>query len=444
MRIAIIGSGAAGLGAAWLLSQRYDTVLYEAASKLGGHANTVDVPGPDGVVPVDTGFIVYNEHNYPNLTALFRHLGVETEASDMSFAVSLANGGYEYEGSAGGFFGQRRNLLRPKQWRLLVDIRRFFREAPAILLQPDQQVSLGDYLKTNRYSKTFAYDHLLPMAAAIWSSSVEDVLAFPARSFISFYANHGLLRFSDRPEWRTVSGGSRSYVESISSSFRKQVRLSTPVAAVRRLNPGLEVVDTKGHKDRFDAVVMASHADQSLAILGEEASPLERKVLGAFRYQENRAVLHSDESLMPRRKRLWASWNYLSPQRRDDGERLAVTYWMNRLQNLDPSLPLFVTLNAYREPDPSKVHANFTYDHPQFDKAALEAQALLPEIQGAEGLWFCGSYCGFGFHEDALQSGLAVAGRFGLATPWADEIRPSGPAWRSVIPDAKGLPAAAE
>ena len=444
MRIAIIGSGAAGLGAAWLLSQRYDTVLYEAASKLGGHANTVDVLGPKGVVPVDTGFIVYNEHNYPQLTALFEHLGVETEASDMSFAVSLANGGYEYEGSAGGFFGQRRNLLRPKQWRLLVDIRRFFREAPAILLQPDQGVSLGDYLKTNRYSKTFAYDHLLPMAAAIWSSSVEEILAFPARSFVSFYANHGLLRFTDRPEWRTVAGGSRRYVETISAGFRKQVRLSTPVKAVRRLNPGIEVIDAKGHRDRFDAVVMASHADQSLEILGGDASPLEQKVLGAFRYQENRAVLHSDESLMPRRKHLWASWNYLSPQRRDDGERLAVTYWMNRLQNLDPALPLFVTLNAYREPAPETVHGSFTYDHPQFDKAAIEAQALLPEIQGAGGLWFCGSYCGFGFHEDALQSGLAVAERFGLKTPWADRQSLTGPAWRSVRPDPAGLPAAAE
>ncbi len=444
MRIAIIGSGAAGLGAAWLLSQRFETVIYEAAAKLGGHANTVDVMGPNGAIPVDTGFIVYNEHNYPNLTALFRHLGVETEDSDMSFAVSLANGGYEYEGSAAGFFGQRRNLLRPKQWRLLVDIRRFFREAPAILLQPEQGLSMAQYLKRNGYSDTFAYDHLLPMAAAIWSSSVEDILAFPARSFISFYANHGLLRFADRPQWRTVSGGSRQYVEKISSGFRRQTRLSTPVAAIKRLNPGVEVIDAKGHSDRFDAVVMASHADQTLSILGNEATALERKVLGAFRYQANDAILHSDTSLMPRRKHLWASWNYLSPQRRDDGERLAVTYWMNRLQNLDPDLPLFVTLNPYREPDAATIHGRYTYDHPQFDAQALEAQALMPEIQGSEGLWFCGSYCGFGFHEDAMQSGIAVAERFGVKAPWADEVLPASPAWRSAKSDAGKIPAAAE
>ena len=443
MRIAIIGSGASGLGAAWLLSQKYKTVVYEAAAKLGGHANTVDVMGPNGPVAVDTGFIVYNEQNYPNLTALFGHLNVATEDSDMSFAISLAEGGYEYEGSAGGFFGQRRNLLKPSQWRLLVDIRRFFREAPAVLLQPETGLSLGDYLKTNGYSEQFAFDHLLPMAAAIWSSSVEEILAFPARSFISFYANHGLLRFDDRPQWRTVSGGSRRYVEAVSRGFRRNVRLSTPVRSVKRLNPGVEVIDANGHRDHFDAVVMAGHADQSLAVLGDEASPLERKVLGAFRYQENRAVLHSDASLMPRRRKLWASWNYLSPRRRDQGELLAVTYWMNRLQNLSPDLELFVTLNPYREPDESLVHGEFLYDHPQFDAEAMEAQRLLPEIQGAEGIWYCGSYCGFGFHEDALQSGLAVADRFGLKAPWAEDILPSSPSWRSVKAGAT-VPEAAE
>jgi predicted NAD/FAD-binding protein len=444
MRIAVIGSGAAGLGAAWSLSHEHEVILYEAASKLGGHANTVDVAGPEGPVAVDTGFIVYNEHNYPNLTALFAHLGIETEASDMSFAVSLAEGSYEYEGSALGFFGQKRNLLRPSQWKLLVDIRRFFREAPAILLQKSDGQTLGDYLKSNGYSDSFAYDHLLPMAAAIWSSPVEEILAFPARSFVSFYANHGLLRFADRPQWRSVKGGSRTYVEKISASFRKGIRLATPVVGVERLNPGVEVIDARGQRDRFDAVVMASHADQSLAILGDSASPLERKVLGAFRYQENKAILHSDESLMPRRRRLWASWNYLSPRRRDQGEALAVTYWMNRLQNLSPSLPLFVTLNSFREPQESLVHERFTYDHPQFDEAAIAAQALLPEIQGAEGIWYCGSYCGFGFHEDALQSGLAVAERFGLFAPWAEEIKPMSPAWRAVRAADGSLAEAAE
>ena len=432
------------MGAAWLLSSEHEVIVYEAAAKLGGHANTVDVMGPDGPVAVDTGFIVYNELNYPNLTALFRHLDVETRDSDMSFAVSLADGGYEYEGSALGFFGQKRNLVKASQWRLLIDIRRFFKEAPALLLQEEMGLSLGDYLKQNGYSDSFAYDHLLPMASAIWSSSVEEILAFPARSFVSFYANHGLLKFDGRPQWRTVSGGSRSYVEAISKNFRTNVRLSTPVASLRRLGDGVEVTDNQGQIDRFDAVVMACHADQTLSILGDAATPLERKVLGAFRYQRNEAVLHSDSNLMPRRKRVWASWNYMSPQRRDKGEKLAVTYWMNRLQGIDPNVPLFVTLNPYRQPDESLLHGRYLYDHPQFDEAALQAQALLPEIQGAEGLWYCGSYCGFGFHEDALQSGLAVAERFGLKAPWAEDIRPASPAWRSVKVSGGELPEAAE
>ncbi len=444
MRIAIIGSGAAGLGAAWLLAQKHDISLYEADSKLGGHANTVDVSGPNGPVAVDTGFIVYNELNYPNLTCLFEHLGIETQRSDMSFAVSLASGRYEYEGSRSGFFGQKRNLIKPSQWLLLFEIKRFFREAPHLLTQPCSGLSLGDYLNKNGYSQDFAYDHLLPMASAIWSCSLKDILSFPATSFVNFYANHGLLQFADRPTWRSVTNGSRCYVERMAKGFRSAIRLRTPVQAVKKMERGIDVVTAGGQAERYDSVIFATHADQTLKIMGSTASPLHRKILSTFGYLPNRAVLHSDPSMMPQRRHLWASWNYLSNHRRNKEQQLAVTYWMNRLQKLDRSFPLFVTLNPYREPRPELVHAAFTYRHPQFDEHTAVAQSLLGEIQGQDGFWFCGSYCGYGFHEDALQSGLTVAEQFGVNRPWAKYFRPPSTAWRGVESLSERLRNAAE
>jgi hypothetical protein len=434
MRVAVVGSGVAGLGAAWLLSSRHEVVVYEAEGRLGGHSNTVDVQAPDGgTIPVDTGFIVYNERTYPNLIRLFEALGVATEPSNMSFAVSVDRGRFEYAGSLGGLFAQRRNLVRPRLWRLVRDLLRFYREAPAALEAVDD-LPIADYLKREGYSRAFMDDHLLPMAAAIWSCSLADIQAFPTKSFLRFNHNHGLLQLRDRPQWRTVTGGSRAYVRRISGPFRQGVRLNAPVAAVRRAANGVTVVDASGHSDEFDQVVLACHGDAARAILGDDASPDEAQVLDRFRYQANRAILHRDPALMPRRRGVWASWNYLSGLTPDSERAVSVSYWMNRLQNLDPAVPLFVSLNPFEAPKDELVESEFVYDHPVFDAGAVAAQARLPEIQGVRRTWFCGSYCGYGFHEDALQAGFAVAGALGCPAPWADEVVPASPSARIVRP----------
>ena len=443
MKIAIVGGGIAGLGAAWLLSQRYDVTLYEANGYPGGHSNTVTVPTRAGPIPVDTGFIVYNAPNYPNLTRLFDHLGVATEASTMSFAASLDDGRFEYAGSLGGLFAQRSNLLRPRLWRLLLDVLRFYREAPHLLdAEPaspgNDEPTLGDFLAARGYAEPFVRDHLLPMAAAIWSGDPDDMRAFPLRTFIRFFQNHGLLQLADRPQWRTVTGGSREYVRRLTAPFRSRIRLNRPVAAVTRMLHGVLVRSEDGTVERFDQVVLATHGDQALAILGRDATPAERVVLGRFGYSSNRAILHQDPRLMPRRRAVWSSWNYIGGRT----GAVSVTYWMNRLQNLDPAHPLFVSLNPVAEPDPSTVLAGFTYQHPQFDSHAIAAQRRLPDIQGQDRTWFCGSYCGYGFHEDALQSGLAVAAALGAPAPWADEVTPMTPAAVHATP--RPLQAAAE
>ncbi len=431
MKIAVVGGGISGLGAAWLLARQHEVTLYEAAGRLGGHSNTVDVPVGGRQVPVDTGFIVYNEHNYPHLTRLFAALGVETVASDMSFSVSLGDGDFEYAGDALGFFAQPTNLLRPDFWHLSRDLLRFYREAPQLAGRQDlDRLTLGELLSDGGYSELFAQRHILPMAAAIWSSRLEEILAFPARTFVRFFENHGLFSLGQRPQWRSVRGGSRRYVDTLSASFRDRVRLATPIAALRRTPAGVILRDAAGHERRFDHLVLATHADQALAILGREASAEERDILGAFRYQENRAVLHGDPALMPRRRRAWASWNHLG-----DGAaagRISLSYWMNRLQELNTGTDLFVTLNPLREPASRLTHGEFTYNHPQFDQHALVAQERLADIQGLHRVWFCGSYCGYGFHEDGLQAGFAVAAALGAPAPWASDVTPMSPAWRAV------------
>lgn len=439
MRVAVVGSGAAGLGAAWALARRHETVLFEAAPRFGGHAHSVQLDcGP----AVDTGFIVYNEPNYPNLTQLFRHLGVATQPSEMSFAVSLDRGRFEYAGSALGLFGQVSNLWRPAHWRMAADILRFFAEADRLVragaLADLEGGTLGAYLAARGYGRPFVEGHLLPMAAAIWSAPAREILAFPLASFLRFFANHGLLKRRGRPQWRTVTGGSQRYVERLLAELpRGAARAATPVRRLRRDALGV-TLETAAGSERFDQVVLACHADQALRILGEQASPAERRLLGAFRYSDNEAVLHGDQRLMPRRRRLWASWNYLGEQGRDGAETVSVTYWMNRLQRLDPRRPLFVSLNPLRPPDPGLVEGRFRCAHPIFDQPALAAQRALPSIQGAAGLWFCGSYCGYGFHEDALASGLAVAAALGAPAPWQADPR------SSAAPLATGLPIAAE
>ncbi len=435
MKIAVVGGGISGLGAAWLLSQGHEVSLIEAGERLGGHSNTVHIEIEGRAVPVDTGFIVYNEHNYPNLTRLFEALAVETVASDMSFSVSLDRGDFEYFGNRLGLFAQPSNLARPSFWRLLRDLVRFYREAPGFEQRGDlDRLSLGELLAAGGYSETFARRHLLPMAAAIWSSSLDDVLAFPARSFVRFFTNHGLFSLDRRPQWRSVLGGSRRYVEALSARYRDGVSVSTPIVGLRRERDGVRLRDATGQERLFDQVVLATHADQSLAILGDGASDLERRVLGAFRYQENRAVLHRDRSLMPRRKRVWASWNYLAEGDVDGTKGIAVSYWMNRLQRLPTERDVFVTLNPLRPPAADLTAATFLYHHPQFDQAALTSQELLPSIQGTDRVWFCGSYCGYGFHEDGLQAGFAVAEALGQPAPWAGEIVPMSPAWRAAAP----------
>ncbi len=423
--VAVIGSGIAGLSAAWLLSKTHNVSIYEQDGRVGGHSNTVLVPGPSGPVAVDTGFIVYNELNYPNLTSLFAHLGVETQKSEMSFAVSIGGGDLEYSGSnLMGLFGQRRNVLRPRFWRMLRDVRRFYREAPQLLADGHEPLSLGAYLERGRYSAAFVDDHLLPMAAAIWSTDAATMRDHPAQAFIRFCLNHGLMRVTGRPQWRTVTGGSRAYVKRLCASFADRIMVNAGVSAISRTPVGVIVHDANSATTRFDHVVIAAHADQALAMLADPTAD-ERRLLGAFRYSRNTAILHRDEALMPRRKSVWSSWNYIG----GDGEgsaacaggrgQVCVTYWMNRLQSLDESAPLFVTLNPSEPPAAEKIIRTFQYDHPMYDAAALEAQARLARLQGQRNTWYCGSYFGAGFHEDALSAGLAVGEALGGVTrPW--------------------------
>ncbi|SCX20800.1 NAD(P)/FAD-dependent oxidoreductase [Agrobacterium rosae] len=423
-RIAVIGSGISGLSAAWLLDKSADVTLFEAEGRLGGHANTVSVDQPGKTaIAVDTGFIVYNERNYPNLVALLDHLGVETSASDMSFAASLRGGQIEYSGTdINGLFGQRSNLLRPRFWSMVRDVMRFYKRAPDLLKDPSlQTISLGDYLDANGYSLSFVDDHLLPMGAAIWSTTAADMRSYPLQAFIRFFVNHGLVQLADRPQWRTVKGGSREYVSRLMSQFRGTVVVDSQIAGVQRSGDGVKVLDRAGQLLTFDDVVIATHADQALALL-PDADEQERSLLGAFDYTRNAAVLHSDESLMPRRRNVWSSWNYLSEPNSTGTEQLCVTYWMNRLQNIDEKTPLFVTLNPSRPIDPAKLIRAFDYTHPLFDTKALDAQKQLWSLQGRRNTWFCGAHFGSGFHEDGLQSGLAVAEALGgVKRPWTVE-----------------------
>jgi predicted NAD/FAD-binding protein len=419
MRIAVIGAGISGLSAAWLLGQAHDVVLFEAAPRLGGHANTVRVAGGGGETAVDTGFIVYNEATYPNFIALMEHLRVATQPTEMSFAVSLDGGRLEYSGtSVAGLFAQRSNLVRPRFWAMLQDITRFYRNASKDALTGGlADISLGDYLAAGGYGTAFRDDHLLPMAAAIWSAPCSEILSYPAAAFLRFHHNHGLLQLSDRPVWRTVTGGSSVYVERLRAAFSGEVRAGAPVRQVRR-GANDVVLTGDGWAETFDQVIFASHADQALAMLADP-SPTEAEALGAFRYSRNRAVVHGDETLMPKRRRAWASWNHIGHRAQPDSA-CAVTYWMNRLQGLPEVQPFFVTLNPPDTLREETVLHEEIYEHPLFDEAALAAQERLWSLQGARRSWFCGAYFGSGFHEDGLQAGLAVAEAIGgVRRPWS-------------------------
>lgn len=417
LNIAVVGTGVSGLSAAWLLSDAHDVTVFEQGDYPGGHSNTVTVSGPAGEVAVDTGFIVYNEPAYPNLTALFDHLGVTTKPTEMTFAVSLAGGALEYAGTdLFTLFAQKKNLFSRRFWSMLLDIRRFYAEAPRQLAQMDN-LTLGDYLDANAYGQAFREDHLYPMAAAIWSIPARQAAQYPAKAFTRFCDNHGLLKIAGRPVWRTVEGGSREYVKKLLAPVANGLVLNAPVTRVTRDDDGVTVEWRTGAR-RFDQVVIAAHADQALAMLADPTDD-EKRLLSCFPYSRNETILHGDDALMPKRRAIWSSWNYLS---HDPEAGLCVTYWMNRLQALPEEKPLFVTLNATVPPRSDRVYRRFVYEHPIFDLAAIDAQRELWSLQGRRRTWFCGAYFGAGFHEDGLQAGLAVAEQLGgVRRPWQVE-----------------------
>ncbi|MDZ4048483.1 MAG: FAD-dependent oxidoreductase [Pseudoxanthomonas sp.] len=410
MKIAVIGSGVAGMGAAWRLSREHEVVLFEREARLGGHTHTHSVVQGERTFAVDSGFIVFNADNYPLFSRMLDELGVPSQPTTMSFSVQDARSGLEYNATDfDGLFCQRRNLVSPRFWGMVRDILRFYREAPALLALPGEGPSLGDYLTQNRYSPMFIEDHLVPMASALWSSPAEGIMGFPAKYLARFMDNHHMLQVRDRPMWRVVCGGSSRYIEAMQKTWNVQVRLSSPVREVRRDAAGVELVTDRG-SERFDQVVMACHSDQALALLADP-SQAEREVLGAIHYQTNETVLHTDASLLPRQRKAWAAWNAYVPK--TPGAPCTVSYCMNHLQSLDSPEPFVVTLGRGQAIDPGKVLARMQYQHPVYTHASVAAQGRRGEINGSNRTWFAGAYWGFGFHEDGLRSGVEVARALG-------------------------------
>jgi uncharacterized protein len=414
MRIAIVGSGIAGLASAWLLSKdpRHEVVLFEANDYLGGHTHTHDIELQGRRYAVDSGFIVHNPAHYPLLTGLFDELGVASQPTTMSFSVRNEASGLEYNATdLDGLFCQRRNLASPRFWGMLRDLFRFYREAPALLDAAGEGPTLGDYLERNGYGAMFRDDHLLPMASALWSSPSARILSFPAKYLVQFMANHQMLQVSDRPQWRVVRGGSNAYVRALQQRWRVQVRLSTAVSMVLRDDDGVSVFTSTG-AERFDQLVLACHSDQSLRLLSD-ATDAERSVLGAMPYQANDTVLHTDARLLPRRRKAWAAWNALVP--RDPADVCTVSYCMNLLQGIDSTEPFVVTLNRTDAIDPAKILRRMRYHHPVYSHASVAAQQRKDEIQGRRRTWFAGAYWGWGFHEDGIRSAVEVAHAMGVA-----------------------------
>lgn len=426
-KVVIVGSGVAGLGAAWALRDTAEVTVIESGSHLGGHADTIDVSLPDGDLPVDMGFIVYNELTYPHLIRLFEALDVPTAESDMSFALSSP--GFEYSGDAAGLFGGT-NWLKPDTYRLFRSILRFRDVARSHL---DDPRTIGAFVTEMGFPEVFRDRYLLPMAAAIWSSPHLDAAEIPAGTLLRFFDQHVLLDITGRPTWRTVLGGSREYVSRVAAASGATFLTQTPVTSVRRLGGSAIVATADGPDLEADHVVFACHADTALRLLGEDASPLEQKLLGSFTFSDNHAVMHSDARLMPRSRRTWSAWNVLAGD--DPADPVTVTYWMNRLQPLETDHDVFVTLNPPFQP--SRVHETAEYSHPVFDPAAVGAQLKLPEIQGVDNTWFCGAWTGYGFHEDGLESGMAVGRAMGGDVPWWDDVTPHSQSAR--IADGVGV-----
>lgn len=419
MRIAIVGSGVAGLAAAWLLAPQADVTLYEKEPRPGGHCLTIEVDDPKGRLAVDMGFVVFNERNYPHLTRFFETLGVATQPSDMSFSVSLGGGAHEWSGdNLNKLFGQRRSLGNPSHWRMLVDIVRFNRDARRFLRAgSDRTLSLKQFLDCYGYGRGLRERYLLPMASAIWSTPTIRMLEAPAHGILGFFENHGLLNLTGRPLWRTVTGGSHHYVAKVLEQPGLRTRLGCPVRAIQRTTEGVRILEAAGGEAHYDQVILATHPDQSLALL-MDAHPEERRLLGALAYEPNRALLHTDALLMPKTRRLWSSWNYLGREPSAPETKLSVTYWMNRLQKLDAEANYFVSLNPPVEPRPEHVLYETRFEHPIVSRAASLAQQELDRIQGKQGLWFAGAWTGHGFHEDGFVSALRVVQGLGYNLPW--------------------------
>lgn len=431
MRVAIIGTGIGGNAAAWALSKRYPITIYEREQRIGGHSHTIDIDYDGTPIAVDIGFIVYNELNYPDFTALLRHLGVETIPSCMSFSVSADGGRFEWMGggtnwrdTTRGLFAQPRNLLSPSYLRMLRAILTFNERSVADLAAGAlKDKTLGQYFGERGYPQRLLTDYFAPMGASIWSTPARQIEDFPAERFVDFFATHRLLQY-DRPRWRSIAGGSRCYVEKLTAPFRDQIRLGCAVTGIERTARGVTITDSQGGQDSYDHVVITAHSDQALAMLSD-ASAQEREILGAIRYSPNQLYLHRDPRLMPKRRNAWACWNYLRwPRHGDCVNDLAVTYWMNPLQALPDDKPLFVSLNPPFEPDPALTFGRYDCEHPLYDTAAFSAQQRLQTLQGQRHTWYAGAWSGYGFHEDGIRSGLAVAEALGAPAPWRKATGP--------------------
>lgn len=420
-RVAVVGSGISAISSAWFLSQHHQVTVFEKDGRLGGHTNTVTVKDGDKYQNIDTGFIVFNRPNYPYLTAMFEHLKVATLETDMSFAVSVNNGELEYAGTGlSGMFAQRRNLLSSAHWSMIRQILRFNKQAKRDLVSSKElTLSLGEYLELNGFNDRMRDYYLLPMAAAIWSCPTEVMMQFPTRSFLQFFENHGLLNIEDRPQWETVEGGSKNYINNLLDEADIDIQLNQGVVKVKKSHNGVWIETQNGQHHHFDAVVLGCHADQAWRLLEDDLQH-QFEPLKHFSYQSNTAFLHTDSTLMPMRRAAWSSWNYLRDMSLKE-THVAVSYWMNLLQNLDSQQDFFVTLNPISPPESSKVIREIQYEHPVFDQAAMASQPQLKALQGTANIWFCGSYLGYGFHEDGLKSAVELARSWNLPLPWEDQ-----------------------